>query len=168
MQEEVTAKTIAFAMQTTKMTASVLKAAMRKFLESQEKMKADVKSQLAKRNQPGEGKQTMKQLMKHNAELTNIEITDSNIRSFERVARKYQIDFSLKKDSTVTPPKYIVFFKAKDVDVMTTAFKEYSAKQLKKSKKPSVRKRLQKAQNMQKKKERSRDKTKQKSRGESR
>jgi hypothetical protein len=168
MQEEVTAKTIAFAMQTTKMTASVLKAAMRKFLESQEKMKADVKSQLAKRNQPGEGKQTMKQLMKHNAELTNIEITDSNIRSFERVARKYQIDFSLKKDSTVTPPKYIVFFKAKDVDVMTTAFKEYSAKQLKKSKKPSVRKRLQKAQNMQKKNERSRDKTKQKSRGESR
>jgi hypothetical protein len=168
MQEEVTAKTIAFAMQTTKMTASVLKAAMRKFLESQEKMKADVKSQLAKRNQPGEGKQTMKQLMKHNAELTNIEITDSNIRSFERVARKYQIDFSLKKDSTVTPPKYIVFFKAKDVDVMTTAFKEYSAKQLKKSKKPSVRKRLQKTQNMQKKNERSRDKTKQKSRGESR
>jgi hypothetical protein len=168
MQEEVTAKTIAFAMQTTKMTASVLKAAMRKFLESQEKMKADVKSQLAKRNQPGEGKQTMKQLMKHNAELTNIEITDSNIRSFERVARKYQIDFSLKKDSTVTPPKYIVFFKAKDVDVMTTAFKEYSAKQLKKSKKHSVRKRLQKAQNMQKKNERSRDKTKQKSRGESR
>jgi hypothetical protein len=95
-------------------------------------------------------------------------VTDGNIRSFERVARKYHIDFSLKKDSSMTPPKYIVFFKAKDVDVMTTAFKEYSAKELKKTKKPSVLKRLRKTQNVQKKQQRSREKTKQKGREPSR
>jgi len=37
------------------------------------------------------------------------------------VARKYSIDYSLKKDKSVDPPKYLVFFRAKDVDVMTAA-----------------------------------------------
>jgi seryl-tRNA(Sec) selenium transferase len=168
MQEELNEKTIALAVRTTKMTVSVLKAAMRKFLEEQGKQKQKVQTMVEKRNQPSEGKQTMKQLMKQNAELTNIEVTDGNIRSFERVARKYHIDFSLKKDNSMTPPKYIVFFKAKDVDVMTTAFKEYSAKELKKTKKPSVLKRLRKTQNVQKKQQRSREKTKQKGREPSR
>ena len=61
------------------------------------------------------------------------------------VARKYSIDYSLKKDKSVDPPKYLVFFRAKDVDVMTAAFKEYTGVALKKSRKVSIRKRLQKA-----------------------
>ncbi len=68
----------------------------------------------------------------------HIEVTDGNIKSFERVARKYQIDFSLKKDASETPPKYIVFFKAKD-GVMTAAFKDSPQKELKKTNKPSLR-----------------------------
>lgn len=66
--------------------------------------------------------------------LTNIEITNRNIKSFERVANKYKIDFALKKDKSVDPPRYLVFFKAKDMDVMTAAFKEFSAKELTKMK----------------------------------
>ena len=42
-------------------------------------------------------KQTMRQLMKQNAGVSNIEITDSNIKAFESTATKYNIDFSLKK-----------------------------------------------------------------------
>ena len=38
--------------------------------------------------------------------------------------------------------EYLVFFKAKDVDVMTAAFKEFSAKKLTQEKKPSIRKLL--------------------------
>ena len=68
-----------------------------------------------------------------------------NIKSFERVAKKYSIDFSLKKDVTADPPRYYVFFKARDADVMTAAFKEYTGKSLNKDKKPSVRKKLQQA-----------------------
>lgn len=78
--------------------------------------------------------------------LTNIEITNWNIKSFERVANKYKIDFALKKDKSVDPPRYLVFFKAKDMDVMTAAFKEFSAKELTKMNKPSIRKRLLKYQ----------------------
>ena len=139
MQEEVNDKTIALSVKTTKLTGTVLKVAMQKFLSEMAKQKQKSKVQ------PKQGKQTMKQLMKKNTQITNIEVTDGNIKSFERVARKYGIDFSLKKDTSEQPPKYIVFFKARDVDVMTAAFKEYTANDLKKTNKPSLRKRLAKA-----------------------
>lgn len=142
MQEEVNDKTIALSVKTAKLTGTVLKAALKKFLSEQEKMKQKIKAKAA---QPKQGKQTVKQLMKKNAQLTNIEVTDGNIKSFERTARKYGIDFALRKDASENPPRYIVFFKAKDVDVMTAAFKEFTANDLKKTNKPSIRKRLHRA-----------------------
>lgn len=60
--------------------------------------------------------------------VANIEITDKNIKDFERIARKYGVDFALKKDKTGEVPKYLVFFKARDADALTAAFKEYTAK----------------------------------------
>lgn len=63
--------------------------------------------------------------------MTNIEITDGNIKSFERVARKYGVDYALKKDTSGERPRYLVFFKARDADALTAAFKEYTAKGVK-------------------------------------
>ena len=73
----------------------------------------------------------------------------------------------MKKDASETPPKYIVFFKAKDVDVMTAAFKEFSAKELKKTNKPSLRKRLAKAMDAVRN-HRDRDRRRDRDRGQSR
>jgi hypothetical protein len=155
MQEEVNDKTIALSVKTTKLTGTVLKIALQKFLSEMEKQKQKSKTQ------PKQGKQTMKQLMRKNTQITNIEVTDGNIKSFERIARKYGIDFSLKKDASEQPPKYIIFFKAKDVDVMTAAFKEYTANDLKKTNKPSLRKRLAKAmETVRKHREKVKEKTK--------
>ncbi len=103
-------------------------------------------------------------MMREGAELTNIEITDNNIRSFEKVARKYGITYSLKKDRSSDPPRYLVFFRAKDVDVMEAAFKEYTGATLPLEKKRSIRKRLQKAIGISKTKHREREKVKEKSR----
>ena len=83
--------------------------------------------------------------MKEGSQLTNIEITNNNIKSFEKIARKYGIDYSLKKDTAGDKPRYLVFFRARDADVMTAAFKEYTGVTLTKAKKPSIRKKLQKA-----------------------
>lgn len=85
-------------------------------------------------------KQTVKQLIGQNQGVSNIEITDSNIKSFERVARKYGVDFAVKKDRSVSPPKYLVFFKGRDADALTAAFREYTAKEVKRASqdKPSV------------------------------
>ena len=106
-------------------------------------------------------------MMEEGSQLTNIEITDNNIKSFEKVARKYSIDYSLKKDKSMDPPRYLVFFRAKDVDVMTAAFKEYTGMSLKKSRKVSIRKRLQKAI-QRSAKHREREKLKQRDRGQER
>ena len=79
------------------------------------------------------------------AQLTNIVVTDNNIKSFDRVARKYGIDYSLKKAEKEGKTEYLVFFKAKDVDVMTAAFKEYTGVSLKKEQRQSIRKKLEQA-----------------------
>lgn len=84
------------------------------------------------------GKQSVKQLVGQNQGVSNIEITDKNIKDFERIARKYGVDFALKKDKTGEIPKYLVFFKARDGDALTAAFKEYTAKTDRKKEKPSV------------------------------
>ena len=79
------------------------------------------------------------------------------------MARKYGIDYSLRKDKSEEPPRYFVFFKAKDTDTMTAAFKEFLGKEIDKKKKPSIRQKLRQlvTQVAEKNKERTREKNKQ-------
>ena len=118
MQDEVNEKTIALYIKTGKLTAQTLQKAMKAILSKGKK-------QLAK---PPQGKQSLKQLMKQNAGVSNIEITEGNIKAFESTAKKYGIDFALNK--------------GRDADALTAAFKEFSAKKLTQEKKPSIRKLL--------------------------
>ena len=171
MQEEVNEKTIALCIKGGKISADILKAAMRKLLQEMERSKAKSQQktqekQAKETNVTKRGKQSLNSLMKRGSELTNIEITDKNIRSFERIARKYVIDYSLKKDKSEDPPKYMVFFRAKDEAVMTAAFKEYTGATLLKTNKISIRKRLHQAIEKAAK-HRELEKTKQKDRGQS-
>ena len=137
MQEEVENRAVTLVISATKLTARLLKAAILKYLASR------MEKKLAKARAAPEkptGKQTVKQLIGQNQGVSNIEITDSNIKSFERVARKYGVDFAVKKDRSVSPPKYLVFFKGRDADALTAAFREYTAKEVKRASKdrPSV------------------------------
>jgi len=85
------------------------------------------------------GKQTVKQLARQNKGMSNIEITDDNIKGFERYARKYGVDFALKKDSSSFPPTWFVFFKAQDADAINAAFGEFTKNMMKRAKgAPSV------------------------------
>ena len=68
------------------MTAQLLQQAMKKVLADMEKHKNDP--------QLHHGKQTLRQLMKHNTGVSNIEITDQNIKAFSATAKKYGIDFA--------------------------------------------------------------------------
>ena len=164
MQGEVNEKTVSLCIRCGKVTANLLKAAMKKALTKMEQEKQKLQGQKQpkqdKEDKTYKGKQSMDKLMKQNVQLSNIEITDGNIKSFERVAKKYSIDFSLKKDVNADPPRYYVFFKARDADVMTAAFKEYTGQSLNKDKKPSVRKKLQQAISKSFKKHRELEKTK--------
>lgn len=115
MQDEISGKTVILAVNTTKFTASVLEQMIKAYLSAHNQ----------KKHLHKQGKQSVKDLVKQNAGVSNIEITDGNLKSFERVAKKYHVDFAVKKDKNVSPPKYLVFFKARDADVLTQAFKDY-------------------------------------------
>lgn len=156
MQEEVNEKVIALSIKTGKLSAEVLQKSMKFFL-------SQVKKQANKRQMP-HGRQTLKQLMKQNAGVSNIEITKDNIKAFESTAKKYNIDFSLKKVKG-EQTRYLVFFKGRDADVMTAAFQEFSAKKLNREKKPSIRKALAAAKDKAKQLNAARDKVKKMDRG---
>ena len=132
MQEEVTGKSVALIIDGAKMTEQVLEKALQKFLEAQKN-----KSQTIHR-----GKQTLKQLAGQNAGLSNIEISDKNIKAFTHVAKKYHVDFALKKDTTAEQPRYLVFFKSRDADAITAAFQEFASRKMSRDEKPSIRERL--------------------------
>ena len=129
MQEEVTQKTVTFCVRTTKMTADILKKILAAYLRHQKQKQMEKKAQ---KNQPKQGKITVKELAKQNAGMVNIEITNRNIKSFERYARKYGINYALKKDKSKDPPVYLVFFKGRDQDALNAAFREFSQNRFKK------------------------------------
>lgn len=152
MQDEVREKSVAFVIRVGKtggkLTASMLKYAIEQYLEQQRNLRAP------------HGKQSVKSLVRQGAGVQNIEITDKNIRSFQLVARKYGVDYALKKDTSSQPPRYLVFFKARDTDALTAAFREFSGKQLKRNKKPSILVQLKKFQEQMVNHDRARNKSK--------
>ena len=133
MQEEVENRTINLAISTTKLTGRSIVAGIRKYLQHREKVKA------RKGKDTGvHGKQTVKQLLSQNQGATNVEIDKSGIRDFERLAKKYGVDFAVRKDKSVDPPRYLVFVRSKDADALDAICKEHQARALTKDKKPSV------------------------------
>lgn len=85
MQEEVVNRTVTLAVNTSRMTTHVLKSALIKLL-------AEMKRSRDSPLQIPHGKQTGKRSSGRNAGVSNIEITDKNIKSFEQAARKYGVD----------------------------------------------------------------------------
>lgn len=132
MQEEVTGKSVALIIDGAKMSEQVLEKALQKFLEAQKNKSPKIHR----------GKQTLKQLAGQNAGLANIEISDKNIKAFTHVAKKYHVDFALKKDTTAEQPRYLVFFKSRDADAITAAFQEFASRKMGRDEKPSIRERL--------------------------
>ena len=152
MQEEVTQKTTALVIKTAKLDAEVLKAAMRMCLNHR-RQKA----------QKTHGKTSVKKVVGEGVGVSSIEVMDGNIKSFERVARKYNVDFAVKKDKTTDPPKYVVFFKGRDADAVAQVFKEFVYGNEKRKGRTSEReklKRLKDVVSQNKNRERSREKNK--------
>ena len=76
------------------------------------------------------GKQTVKKLMAHGASTNSLEPSEDT-KLFDRVARKWNVDYAFYKTG---PDKYLLFFKTGQADAMTACFSEYSRKVLDKSK----------------------------------
>lgn len=138
MQEEIENRTVNLAISTTKLTArGIIRLAAKGLAYIKRKSR-----EAALKNEKPDGRQTIQQLIGQNQGVTNIDISQTDRKGFEKYARKYGVDYAITKDKSVFPPKYLVFFKARDADAMTAAFNAYSAEVLAKSKRPSALNRL--------------------------
>lgn len=138
MQEEIENRTVNLAISTTKLTArGIIRLAAKGLAYIKRKSR-----EAALKNEKPDGRQTIQQLIGQNQGVTNIDISQTDLKGFEKYARKYGVDYAITKDKSVFPPKYLVFFKARDADAMTAAFNAYPAEVLAKSKRPSALNRL--------------------------
>ena len=139
MQEEVESRTLTLAVNGAKFSGRLLKAAVCKYMAHRKEVKQQ-------KNRDGpvvpHGKQSVKQLVGQGQGVSNIELTDPSIRDFERIARKYGVDYAVKRDRSSDPPRFLIFFKGRDNDAITAAFQEYANQKVKKASRPSVMKRL--------------------------
>lgn len=109
MSRQDTESTISFAVQSLRVTSELLKEMCRTFLESP----------------PKHGKVQYGDIAK-TGKLESIEITENNIGDFLQTARKYDIDYALKRDSSTSPPTYHVFFTTGHSENFRKAFAEYA------------------------------------------
>ncbi|MDR3020086.1 MAG: PcfB family protein [Treponema sp.] len=83
-------------------------------------------------NDAKEGQQTLKQLTRYGDKLSEIPLNSDSIREFTHIAQKHGVSFALAQDDTKDPPRHTVYFKSKDTESMSAAFKEYLATELNK------------------------------------
>lgn len=136
MQEEVEQRTLTLVINGTKFSGRVLKRAISKFV-------ALCRNQKAKKvNVHPKGKQSVKQLTRQGQGVNTMEIDDANLRQFERIARKYGVDYAVRRDKDAELPRFLVFFKARDADAISAAFKEFLNTKERKNERPSLLQKL--------------------------
>lgn len=138
MQEEVEHRSVTLIINSAKFSGRVLKAAISKYMAHRRSVHNEKKS----KDVTPRGKMSVKQLAKQNQGMSSFEMQkDDGIRQFERVCRKYGVDYAVRKVSG-DKPKYIIFFKGRDQDAIKSAFTEFMDKQVKKQKRIPLRKQL--------------------------
>ena len=144
--EETTEKSINLAVRVGQLAAGEIKKALEKLITDISEGKyagkeiVDAVKEPEKESEPKHGKMTLKELSKQNDGLSTMELTDPNLRLLNRELKKHNIDFAAVKDGK---GKYTLFFKGKDVDSMTNAFKKYTQKIVSRANvKPSINKTL--------------------------
>ena len=132
MQEEVENRTINLAVSTTRMSAKAIAEAVLSYVHARKAKKAIGPS----------GRMSVRQLIRKEQGASQMELADKDLKGFERIARKFGVDYAVRKDHSQNPPRYLVFFKAKDADVLTAAMREYMDAALRKGRRPSVLEKL--------------------------
>jgi helix-turn-helix protein len=111
------------------------------------------------------GKQSIKHLVGSGAKLEDIPINANNIGDFKSTARKHGIDYSLKKvvtqdESGEMSTSFVVFFKAKNANVLKSVLQDYSLKKLEHSRKKSIKAEIEQDRSQNRNRERVRQKNK--------
>jgi hypothetical protein len=114
IQEEVDNRTVALSVKAAKLTARVLAKAMEAALRKLQKEHNKAKTP--------HGRQPVRKLMNHGAATDTIPL-DGDTKLFDRVARKYNVDYSFHPTE---PGKYLLLFKSEQAGAVTAAFSEFT------------------------------------------
>ena len=143
MQEDIEHRSATLIINSSKFTGRTLKSAISKLLQYRKSKKIQHQQEVKAEVIP-HGKQTVKELIGQNQGVSSIDVADKDIKEFERITRKYGVDYAVHR-AKGEKTRYVVFFKARDADALNAAFEEFTqAKELKKEK-PSIIQRLNKA-----------------------
>ena len=156
MQEDIERRTVAVSVTAVKLTGRVLaKALMAAARQIQKKHRAA---------QTPHGRQSAKKLMNHGVATSTIPL-DGSTRLFDRVARKWNVDYSFHKTG---PNKYLLLFKSGQADAITAAFSEYTKLVMARSKdrRPPMREQLQRFAELVKARPQERERTREAARDE--
>lgn len=127
MQEEIEHRMVALVVSAVKFTGREFRQAIEKYLAERKAAKQNRENHLT---QPEDviphGKQTVQELIGQNQGASSIELDDPDIKAFDRIARKSGVDYAIQKVKKSHPPKYLIFFKARDGDVLQAALQQYA------------------------------------------
>lgn len=132
MQEDIERRMIALSVKTSKLTGRVLAKAFAAILRKLQKEH--------RKAQIPQGRQSVKKLMNHRVSTSSLDLS-GDTKLFDRVARKYNVDYAFHKTG---PDKYLLFFKAGQADAITAAFSDYTRLVMGrgKNRRPSIRQQL--------------------------
>ena len=150
MQEEVENRSVNLVVSTGKLSIRILMTALRKYLDSRSnkrKIRAQTirsekrqvkmagrlereRDRVRKELEGPRGKQTVKQLMQSGKDVHQIPVNQEHFREFRKVLNKYGVDFAVTKGVFNGKPRYLVFFKAKDEQLLNLVLQECTQKQL--------------------------------------
>ena len=152
IDEEIPRSTIAISVRASKLTARGLAYALG---EAAKKIR---------KSQAPQGKQTVKQLLRHGGEASAIDLP-GRAKDFDRGARRWGVDYAIKR---VEKGKYLLFFKAKQADAITGCFSEYSRRMMNRGRDRRVplREQLKRAQELVRDQPRQKERTKEAEREE--
>ena len=132
MQEEVENRSVNLVISTAKLSGRVILVGIRAYLAHLRRKQMNMEDDTI------HGKQTVQELLEKDQGASSMEIGNKRIKAFERIAKKYGVDFAVVKDKTTAPQKYLVFFKARDADALKQIMLEYVQKEMKRKERPSV------------------------------
>ena len=131
MQEEIERETVALVFKAGKFTVETFSNAIHNALEKGLRALPHEKE--------ASGKMSLKELIGKGDKADRIEISRDSLKTFQRVAAKYNVDYAIHKIPEGEESKYYVFFQAKDTATIECAFKEYVAVNEKKTKHKNYR-----------------------------
>lgn len=128
VQEEINHKQVALVEKGTKVTYAMLVKAIRAYQQYRKNKQANVPH----------GKMSVQELAKKDSGMTALDLTDKDLKNFDRIMKKYSVDYAVMTNKKTSPPTHTIFFKGKDADAINKAFDELTEGFTKTKDKPSV------------------------------